>query len=449
MRRMRRTWKTMGVLGAVAAGALIPLYGDPRPSAVSHPEWARMVLRALDLLEPDAGIAEQASQVFSALSGKGSRSFRADLFVKGTGVDVLTDDQGNRRVRASEPVGEVVYALAVARAGDYRVRLRLGGPGEAEAELRALGEQTPLQSFRVVPAEMPTWVDAGSAYLDRGAYSASVLIPRGSVLEFVELAPPCLNPIEPRGGWGPTAITTTDDVAVTVLQALDLESELPPAASPLEWRGSHMLVEQASPVRTGAAAGLEAGTLVAGAGGAKAVLVADMPEAGFYTLSVFGSTGGGQSWLGDGCRKSVLCPVQDEVPRWRVILSGEFSAGPHSFAVTLGPGSTVGRLRLERKKEGLEDYVATVRRLGLDLGPEGPIARDRAVEARRFIEQRRGRAAFESCGDVVLPGTLVASAGQAEPAATGGSGPPPVPPPPNPVAPPLIPPQEIASPVIP
>lgn len=446
---MRLSWKTLGVLSAVAAGALLPLYGDPRPSAVSHSEWARMVLRALDLLEPGAGVADQASQVFAALSGKGSRSFRADLFVKGTGVDVFTDDDGNRRVRATEPVAEVVYALAVARPGDYRMRLRLAGTGEAEAEVTALGEQTPVQTFRVVPAAMPGWVDAGATHLDRGAYNASVLIPRGSVLEFVELASPCLNPIEPRGGWQPTAIATTDDVALTVLQAVDLESELPPAAPPLEWRGAQMVVEQASPLPTAAFAGgvIEEGTVRAGARGARAVLLADLPEAGFYTLSVFGENGGGQSWLGDGCRKAVLCAVQDEVPRWRVVLSGEFSAGRHSFAVTLGPGSTVGRMRLERKKDGLEDYVATVGRLGLDLGAPGPIRRDRAVAARRFIEGRRGLAAPESCGDVVLPGTLVASAGQPEP--VGGSSVPPVVPPPNLIPPPLIPPQDVASPVLP
>ncbi len=45
------------------------------------------------------------------------------------------------------------------------------------------------------------WVDAGSLHLDPGAYEATVLLPEGSQLEFVELAPPCLHPIEPRGGW--------------------------------------------------------------------------------------------------------------------------------------------------------------------------------------------------------------------------------------------------------
>jgi len=450
---MRRRGRTAGLLGLVAAGALLPLYGDSRPNPVSHPEWARMVLRAMDLLEPASGLADQASQVFSTLSGKGSRAFRADLFVRGTGVDVFRGDDGDRRVRASEPVGELVYPLAVARGGDYRVRLRLGGPGEAETEVTPLGAEAPVESFRVMPAAMPAWLDVGSTHLDPGAYQASVLIPQGSVLEFVEFAPPCISPIEPRGGWQATAVATTDDVATTVLQATDLESELPPAAPPLEWRGSDLRVEESSPVPTAALGGSFAeGTLRAGAAGGRAVLVADLPEPGFYTLSVFGLTTGGQSWLGDGCRKSVLCPVEDEVPRWRVVLSGEFSAGPHSFTVAMGPGSTVGRLRLEQKKDAVLDYLATVRRLGLDLGPPGPIARDKAVLAREFIERRRSRALLELCGDIVLPGTLVASAALAEPTGPGSVVPPTGPgagQPPNPVAPPLIPPQDVASPVLP
>ena len=456
---MRRSWKSLGGMAVVASVALLPLYGDARPSPVSHPEWARMVLRALDLLEPGAGVADQASQVFSTLSGKGSRAFRADLYAKGTGVDVFTDDDGTRRVRATEPVGAVVYRLAVARGGDYRMRLRLAGQGETEAEVKAIGKETPIQSFRVAPAAAPAWLDAGSTHLDPGAYNAAVLIPRGSVLEFVEFAPPCVSPIEPRGGWRATAVATTDDVALTALQAVDLESELPPAAMPLEWRGADMRVEESSPVLTPAAAGLEEGTLRAGTRGAKAVLVANLPEAGFHTLSVLGATAGGQSWLADACRKAVLCPAQDEAPRWRVVLSGDFAAGPHSFTVTLGSGSTVGRLRLERKKDAPADYVATVRRLGLDLGPPdplvagrpaGPVTREKAVEARKFIERRRALAPLESCGDVILPGTLVASVQGVT--LDGSTGVPALPPGTgqgNPLNPLVIPPQEIASPVLP
>jgi hypothetical protein len=112
----------------------------------------------------------------------------------------------------------------------------------------------------------------------------------------------------------------------------------------------------------------------------------------------------------------------------------------------------VGRLRLERKKDAPEHYVATVRRLGLDLGSEGPITRGRAIEARRFIQGRHSLASAQGCGDIILPGTLVAAAGPGGPGGGPGALTPTVPaapvPPPG-IGPPLVPPQEIASPVLP
>src|SRR5262249_58598586 len=129
--------------------------------------------------------------------------------------------------------------------------------------------------------------------------------------------------------------------------------------------GSDFLREEGQTVAAASAA--ERGTLKSGPRGARALLVANLPEPGFYSLSVFGMFPGGQSWTLDGCRKAVLCPSSDDAARWRAVLSGVFAAGPHSFTVTLGPDSVILRARLERKKDAIEDYLATVRRLGLGL----------------------------------------------------------------------------------
>ena len=120
-----------------------------------------------------------------------------------------------------------------------------------------------------------------------------------------------------------------------------------------------------------------------------ALLRAVLPEDGLYTLSVFGVPGAGQRWMADGCRKCVVCPSSDPQPRWRVVLSGRFHSGKHLFAANLGPDTAVQRIRLERKKDSPADYVAAVERLGLELGPSGPVTRERAEEARRFLERRR------------------------------------------------------------
>jgi hypothetical protein len=449
-RSVPRSIRTLAFVAGVAGAGLLPLYGDPRMSPVSHPEWARMIVRSLELLDSD--LTAQASQVFSTLSGKDSRAYRADRYAKAAGVEVFGEGTA-KAVRATAPVAEVAYGVSIARGGDYRLRLRLGGMAEAEAEVTEAGKDKPVRVFTVAPTGTPTWIEAGMTHLDPGVYTAAVLLPSGSVLEWLELAPPCVNPIEPRGGWQPPAVTTTEDVAVTVLQATDQEAELPPAAPPIELHGSDFQLDEAQAV---AAASGERGSLHAGPKGAHGILVATLPEAGLYTLSVFGEFPGGQSWLLDGCRKSVLCPVQDATARWRVVLSGVLAAGPHSFAVTLGPEAVVHRLRLERKKDSVEDYMATLRRLGLDLGPAGPVTRAKADEARRFIERRRSLQSLVFCGDIVRQGTQVATVPPGAPAGSQGPAPGPAPGPgpgpqpgPDPISPPVIPPQEPVSPVLP
>jgi hypothetical protein len=410
----------LALVVGIALVALLPLYGDLRPeSAVSHAEWARLVLRGLDLLADTAGVNDTAAQAFATLSGRDSRAFAADRYVRGQHVEAV-DEGGRRGVRASGGIGEAVYAVAIARQGDYRLRFNLSGPAAAEAEVTRAGSDEILRSFTVPAGPAMGWVDAGSVHLDPGAYDTTVLLPEGGVLEYVELAPPCVHPIEPPGGWKPTALATVEDVAVTVLQALDLESELPPAGPPIGWRGSDLVLEDGARA-VESAAGDEA-AFRAGPKGSRVVLRVDIPQSGLYTLSVFGVPGEGQRWLADGCRKSVLCPSIDGVPGWRVVLTGVFEKGPHVFSAILAPGTVVERLRLEPKKDAPADYVGAVERLGLQLGPAGPVTRERAEEARRFLERRRAQLQADLCGDILRPGTLVADLAATGPGSGGAEG---------------------------
>lgn len=403
-----RVLRTVSVVGGVALVALLPLYGDLLPqSAVSHPEWARMMLRGLDLLTDEPGINDTATQAFATLSGRQSRAWPAPQYVRAERVEGVTAD-GARRIRSQGGIGEAVYAFGVARGGDYRLRLHVAAPGVAEAEFTEAGSDEVLRSFSVPATQSMGWVDAGSLHLDPGAYEATVLLPEGSQLEFVELAPPCLHPIEPRGGWQTTKVASTEDVAVTVLQALDLESELPPAAPPLEYRGRDLQLEDGSPAADATDTASDSGSFRGGLRGSRVVLQVDIPQTGLYSLSVFGTGPGGQRWLGDGCRSSLICPNVDPVARWRDVLTGVFPKGRHYFSASLGPETVVQRLRFEQKKETPADYLATLERLGLTLGPEGPITRERAEEARRFLERRSSQRERELCGEILRPGTLVA-----------------------------------------
>lgn len=456
--KIRRAWATAGAALAVGAAVLVPLYGDPRSTPVTHAEWARMLLRALKMDEV-VGTAVQASQVFATLSWRNTLAYPADRYVKADGVEIL-DENGRKGLLARDGVGVASYSLAVVRGGDYRLRVRMSGNPQnpASAEVTALGNTTPVKTFAVAPSSVAGWIDAGTLHLDPGAYTASLVLPQGTTLENVEVAPPCINAVEPLGGWKPTAIVENGDIAVTALKALDLESELPPASAPLEFGGSAFQAQGgAGVISTSArtsAAGLEGMWLRAGPQGLQAVVFVDLPEAGLYSLYVFGNATG-QSWLADSCRKAVLCSnerlVPDKAAEWRHVLTNPFTAGRHFFTVSLTAGAVIERLRIERKKDSAADYVATLKRLGFDAGPGGPVARAKAVDAMEWLQHQRTTSLSGACGDIELPtNTLVADGPTAGPP-PGGITPPTTPGNPGPVSPPLgspvIPTQPAASPI--
>src|SRR5689334_10768979 len=157
-----------------------------------------------------------ASQAFAVLSWKDSLTFRADRFVAGDAVRVEGEGE-NRHVVATGDVGEVTYAVAVVRGGDYRLRVQIAGVPEkpASAELTKVGTVKPLEAFTVAPTARMSWMDAGATHLDPGVYNASLLLPRGTSLEHLEVAPPCMMPVEPPGGWKATAVLQSEHAAVT------------------------------------------------------------------------------------------------------------------------------------------------------------------------------------------------------------------------------------------
>ena len=409
-----RALKMTALLMVVAAAVLVPLYGAP--GAVTHPDWARMLVQALDM---EGGLPEKAApaEVFSALSWKGSLTLAADRYERATGV-ALQASGSTRTAVATDAEGEIVYPLTVVTGGDYRVRARLSGAPDrpALAEIVPAGKAVPAGTMTLAPSSTMGWVDAGVLHLDRGAHSALVRLPAGTALESVEVAPPCVSPIEPLRGWLEDADADSVDVAVTVLKAVDMESELAPAATPIEVSAESFKDEtgaQPTAVRTSDTAGQRA-WIRGGPGPRRAVAFVDLPEAGLYTISVYGLVGGGQGWSADACRKAIVCATDSTVPgpaQWRTLMTAPFTAGRHVFTVTLLDGAGVQSLRAERKKATGPDYVSAVRRLGLDVGEAGPVSRARAEEAMAFVRQRAVPLLAGQCGDIALPDGALRVAG--------------------------------------
>ena len=96
-----------------ASASLLPLYGDPRPSPVTH---AGLGAHGAARPRPPGHDSALGAglEVFATLSWKNSLAYRADRFTQSAGVKV--EGAGDsRRVEASAEVGEVGYPIAVAR----------------------------------------------------------------------------------------------------------------------------------------------------------------------------------------------------------------------------------------------------------------------------------------------------------------------------------------------
>jgi hypothetical protein len=181
-----------------------------------------MLLRSLDMTDA-VRASSQASQVFAALAARDSLAYPADRFLSAEGAQ-LSGEGSTAVLRVGTSPAEVRFAIPVAQPGDYRLRARMSGVGgmPATADLRPIAGGEPLKSFTLVPAVETGWVSAGSTHLDPGAYAAQFLLPPGASLSQIELAPPCVNAIEPANGWQATGVTSNDDLAITSLKAIDV-----------------------------------------------------------------------------------------------------------------------------------------------------------------------------------------------------------------------------------
>lgn len=442
--------KNLGGISLAAAAAvaaiLVPLYGDPRQGTLTHPQWARMLLGALEL---DSALPADAdpSLAFQMLSWRTTFRMSPDRPFRQVAVEFLAGPP--RAARATSPGAELAYRFAVARTGEYRVRLQLGGAtGDVQAppvaiEITPDGETKPTKSLSFAPTPL---VESPGIHLSPGVYTLVVGLPVGPSLEALEIVPPCLNSIEPKGGWQRTAITQTGDVAVTLLQASDLESELPPAATAVEVASISFRPTTGQMLRASTKGSLDGEWLRGEVGGLNAIAHVTLDEPGLYTVYGYGLAGGGQSWLVDACLKSVVCPTAErpESPGWRPLMTAYFSSGLHSFSLTLANEAALQRLKIERKKDAVLDYLGTLRRLGVDLGAPRPVTRGQAADALKFLAEKR-RLSVSKCDDVLLPsGALVA--GLAMPGGTVGTSAAIPPGPPN--APTLPLPGPSASPII-
>jgi hypothetical protein len=192
-----------------------------------------MMMRSLGFEDNLQG-TENATELFRSLAWTDEKVLPASKYKRATGVT----RRGSFIDAGPEP-GETAYDLPIIRNGDYNVRLRLRGAPDRpfQVEIRKDGQLDAVETHRPTGGGNEySDVDLGWIRMEPGNHTLSVVLPPGTSLESIQVSPPCLHPIEPENGWRAPALTTDEDLARTLLQALDLESELPPAEEPIEIR---------------------------------------------------------------------------------------------------------------------------------------------------------------------------------------------------------------------
>ena len=193
----RRAATTAAFAAAGAAAVILPL--QAAVGEVDHPDGRGCGRRARSRRRPPRGGPARAA-CSRRSPGRAAWPSARPTIRSATGVTVRTSG-GTRAAVATEAEGELAYRLSVVTAGDYRVRARLTGPPAplAEAEIIPAGETAPAGTVALTPLPMPGWVDGGAVFLDRGAYSAVVRLPKGAALEALEVAPPVHRPRRAAG----------------------------------------------------------------------------------------------------------------------------------------------------------------------------------------------------------------------------------------------------------
>jgi len=291
------------------------------------------------------------------------------------------------------------------RAGDYGFRVKLAGGGA----LLTVADHT-YEMYQ--PGPESRWVDLDRVRLSPGNHKLSLMLPRGTRAEALGVTPPCMLPVEPQGGWKPLEPLRFEEMAVTLAKALDLEQNLPAIGEPITVRGEEFVRTLSfSYEEPGLTVEDEPFWLVTGGSIVTAVARFQVPEAGLYSIEARYLSGQPVRWNMDTCLRVITCPVTPAQAGRRRSLALELEAGEHEIEVTLGPGSKLDRIEVQRRDGSTEAYIDVVEDEGFKMGEaEESVLRRDALSAARRLRDRFLRLAALRCEDSLVAMEAMAAA---------------------------------------
>jgi len=388
---------SLAVLG-VALG-----FGIAQSTVVTEAEWAVYLAQGLGLdwnLPPNA----KSNHYLARLQWTKSVEFQASQMLEGSTASPSQD--GSIQSNLPSPA-EALYEVAMLRAGDYGFRVKLAGGG---ALLRVADQTYELYQ----PGSDSRWVDLNRVRLSPGSHKLSLMLPQGSRADALGVTPPCMLPVEPMGGWQPLEPLRFQEMAVTLAKALDLEQNLPAVGDPFTVRGEHFVRTLSFPYDEEGPETTEKDDpfwLTTGGSIVTAVARFQVPEAGIYSIEARYLSARPVRWNMDSCLRVITCPVTPAQAGRRRSLALDLEAGEHEIEVTLGPGSKLDRIEVQRRDGSTEAYIDVVEDEGFKMGDaEKNVLRRDALSAARRLRDRFLKLSSLRCNDALVAMEAMATA---------------------------------------
>jgi hypothetical protein len=402
MKRLSRRMRLLGVVVSSLAVLGVALgYGVAQSTVVTQAEWAVYLAQGLGLdwnLPPNA----KSNHYLARLQWTKSVEFQASSMLEGS--TATPSEDGSVRSSLGSPA-EALYEVAMLRAGDYGFRVKLAGGG---ALLKVADRSYELYQ----PESDSQWVDLSRVRLSPGSHKLSLMLPQGTSADAIGVTPPCMLPVEPTGGWNPLEPLRFQEMAVTLAKALDLEQNLPEMGDPITIRGEEFVrtlsfpyEEETTPVEN------EPFWLQTGGSIVTAVARFQVPEPGVYSIEARYLSARPVRWNMDSCLRVITCPVTPAQSGRRRSLALDLDAGEHEIEVTLGPGSKLDRIEVQRRDGSTEAYVDVVEDEGFKMGEaQANVLRREALSAARRLRDRFQKLATGRCEDSLVAIEAMATA---------------------------------------
>ena len=221
----------------VLAGAILLLFGPLRQLSSGAPitqgEWARRMVAAIGVDSRAFPEYAQTSDYIEFLSGDTVAPVRVESVAAASlppGA-VITPDPAHperRWLRTDTNGGAAVFKVQVPASGVYAIRALIGGDEQRWRVDR--GEPRVTKPANDDSGEgkagNPTRL-LGYFLLARGEHEVSVELPASGAIARFDLVRQPFPHVKPPGGWRPDAPLTFGVKAVTMVQAMQLEGELP------------------------------------------------------------------------------------------------------------------------------------------------------------------------------------------------------------------------------